>query len=114
MSVEACFAASTKVSSTKLLSAFGEAAELIIDAHYCKAKGGCQRLDPGGRTTVGPQTDFFDTRMGPSRCRHLAEYRALHYPVDAVRVSGDCEATKADAGRFAVPDIITYVPDGRH
>ncbi|WP_236793091.1 hypothetical protein [Amycolatopsis sp. GM8] len=84
--------------------------ELLIDAHYCKQKGGCTPFAP---TVGGAQLDYFDTRRGPHRCDDLAAYLKLHNSwVDELALSGDCLARKTAGRKFPVPDIITHTAAG--
>ncbi|MFE3037033.1 peptidoglycan-binding protein, partial [Streptomyces canus] len=94
----------------RMISLFGDVAEIIIKAHYCKEKGGCQEfLKPG---TL--QTDFFDVGMGFHRCDHLLAYLQLHNPFLTKDVRTKCLAKKQPGDpHFPVPDIITTEPGRR-
>ncbi|MFC9398033.1 peptidoglycan-binding protein [Streptomyces sp. NPDC057027] len=94
----------------RMISLFGDVAEIIIKTHYCKEKGGCQEfLKPG---TL--QTDFFDAGMGFHRCDHLLAYLQMHNPFLTNDVHAQCLARKEPGDpHFPVPDMITTEPGRR-
>lgn len=101
-----CLVPSEAVNNNRILSAFGEFVEVLVQSDYCIAKGGCAPFNP---SLPIPTTDFFDYKSGTHRCTALSKFLSLHHSSINPTLRAQCLLAKKGF-RFPVPDIITFQP----
>lgn len=98
--------------SKKSVQSISEAAELVIQQHYCKLLresgiGVCELFHPPN--LGGARSEFFDEDAGLTRCAHFASYIKFHNAhVNEQTIADTCTASHPKPLKVKIPDIISH------